>query len=34
MKNAYPGTGMSRIAIIVAMAKNLTIGVNNTLPWR
>jgi dihydrofolate reductase len=34
MKNAYPGTGMSRIAIIVAMAKNRTIGVNNTLPWR
>lgn len=33
MKNAYPGTGMS-ISIIVAMAKNRTIGVNNTLPWR
>jgi dihydrofolate reductase len=33
MKNAYPGTGMS-IFIIVAMAKNRTIGVNNTLPWR
>lgn len=35
MKNSYPGTGMKpRISIIVAMAKNRTIGVNNTLPWR
>jgi dihydrofolate reductase len=25
---------MSRIALIVAMAKNRTIGINNTLPWR
>jgi dihydrofolate reductase len=25
---------MSRISLIVAMAKNRTIGVNNTLPWR
>lgn len=25
---------MSKLSIIVAMAKNLTIGVNNTLPWR
>lgn len=25
---------MSRISIIVAMAKNRTIGINNTLPWR
>ena len=25
---------MSKLAIIVAMAKNRTIGVNNTLPWR
>lgn len=25
---------MSKISIIVAMAQNLTIGVNNTLPWR
>lgn len=25
---------MSTIAIIVAMAKNRTIGINNTLPWR
>jgi dihydrofolate reductase len=24
----------SRLSIIVAMAKNRTIGVNNTLPWR
>jgi len=24
----------SRLAIIVAMAKNRTIGINNTLPWR
>jgi len=34
MKNAYPGTGMISISIIVAMAKNRTIGINNTLPWR
>ena len=25
---------MSRISLIVAMAKNRTIGINNTLPWR
>jgi len=25
---------MSKISIIVAMAKNRTIGINNTLPWR
>lgn len=25
---------MSRIAIIVAMAQNRTIGIDNTLPWR
>lgn len=25
---------MNRLSIIVAMAKNRTIGVNNTLPWR
>ena len=25
---------MSKLAIIVAMARNRTIGVNNTLPWR
>lgn len=25
---------MSQISIIVAMAKNRTIGINNTLPWR
>jgi len=25
---------MSKLSIIVAMAKNRTIGVNNTLPWR
>ncbi len=29
--SAQPETGIS---IIVAMAKNRTIGVNNTLPWR
>jgi len=33
MKNSYPGTGMT-LSIIVAMARNRTIGVNNTLPWR
>jgi dihydrofolate reductase len=34
MKNSYPGTGMKpRISLIVAMAKNRVIGVNNTLPW-
>jgi dihydrofolate reductase len=32
MKNTNPGTGS--IAIIVAAAKNRTIGINNTLPWR
>jgi dihydrofolate reductase len=25
---------MSKLSIIVAMAKNRTIGINNTLPWR
>ena len=25
---------MNRLSIIVAMAKNRTIGMNNTLPWR
>ena len=25
---------MSKLSIIVAMARNRTIGVNNTLPWR
>jgi dihydrofolate reductase len=25
---------MSKLSIIVALAKNCTIGVNNTLPWR
>jgi dihydrofolate reductase len=35
MKNSYPGTAIKpRISIIVAMARNRTIGVNNTLPWR
>jgi dihydrofolate reductase len=34
MKNSYPGTGMKpRVSLIVAMAKNRVIGVNNTLPW-
>jgi dihydrofolate reductase len=34
MKNSYPGTGIKpRISLIVAMAKNRVIGVNNTLPW-
>jgi dihydrofolate reductase len=34
MKNSYPGTGMKpRVSLIVAMAKNQVIGVNNTLPW-
>jgi len=34
MKNSYPGTGMKpRVSLIVAMAKNRTIGINNTLPW-
>jgi len=35
MKISYPGTGMKpRISLIVAMANNRVIGVNNTLPWR
>jgi dihydrofolate reductase len=25
---------MSRVSLIVAMARNRTIGINNTLPWR
>jgi dihydrofolate reductase len=34
MRNSYPGTGMKpRVSLIVAMAKNRVIGVNNTLPW-
>lgn len=34
MKNSYPGTGMKpRVSLIVAMAKNRVIGINNTLPW-
>ncbi len=33
MNNTYPGTGMTRTSIIVAMAKNRVIGANNTLPW-
>ena len=34
MKNPYPGTGMKpRVTLIVAMAKNRVIGINNTLPW-
>jgi dihydrofolate reductase len=33
-ENSYPGTGMKpRVSLIVAMAKNRVIGVNNTLPW-
>jgi dihydrofolate reductase len=34
MKDSHPGTGMKpRISLIVAMAKNGVIGINNTLPW-
>ncbi len=34
MKNSYPGTGMkTRVSLIVAMAKNRVIGIDNTLPW-
>jgi dihydrofolate reductase len=34
MKNSYPGTGMKpRVSLIVAMARNRVIGMNNTLPW-
>ena len=34
MTTFYPGTGMKpRVSLIVAMAKNRVIGVNNTLPW-
>jgi dihydrofolate reductase len=34
MKTSYPGTGIKpRISLIVAMAKNRVIGINNTLPW-
>jgi len=33
-ENSYPDTGMNpRISLIVAMARNRVIGVNNTLPW-
>ena len=34
MKTANPGTAKASLAIIVAMAKNRTIGIANTLPWR
>ena len=34
MKDSYPGTGIKpRVSLIVAMAKNRVIGINNTLPW-
>lgn len=34
MKHSYPGTRMKpRVSLIVAMAKNLVIGADNTLPW-
>jgi dihydrofolate reductase len=34
MKNSYPGTGVKpRVSLIVAMARNRVIGMNNTLPW-
>lgn len=34
MKNSYPGTGMKpRVSLIVAMAKNRVIGINNMMPW-
>jgi len=34
MSNDYPGTAMNpRVSLIVAMAKNRVIGINNTLPW-
>ena len=34
MKSSYPGTGMKpHVSLIVAMANNRVIGVNNTLPW-
>ncbi len=32
-ESSIPNT-VSRLSIIVAMAKNHTIGINNTLPWR
>jgi len=35
MMNSDSGAGMKpRISLLVAMAKNRIIGVNNTLPWR
>jgi len=34
MSNAYPGTVIKpRVSLIVAMANNRVIGINNTLPW-
>lgn len=34
MSNANPGTVIKpRVSLIVAMAKNRVIGINNTLPW-
>ena len=34
MKNSYPGTGMKPcVSLIVAIARNRVIGINNTLPW-
>lgn len=34
MKDPYPGTGMKpRVSLIVALAKNRAIGIDNRLPW-
>src|SRR5487761_2548033 len=33
-KSQIPNPNSSVLSLIVAMAKNRTIGVNNTLPWR